>query len=129
MEAFIVTTEPSMLEATFTIIFVIVFVSNSLILIVYSRTTMKQIEKKLEQSGDGTMFTWDGNLGVKSIFLAFALGMRVGPHSKVKTIFIDGPTVNKYATKKDILFSKIYLLTLFLLFATALWGGFVFNIY
>lgn len=120
---------PNTLELTFTLIFVAAFFINSLVWVIYSRTTVKRIEKRLEQNGYGAMFAWDGNLGVKSIFLAFALGMSVGPHSKVKTIFIDGPTVNKYATQNDILFSKIYLLTLFMLFATALWGGFVFNIF
>ena len=113
------------LQVFYTITAALLTFFTAVVWITYARTTVSTIEKKLEQNGIYDMFAWDTGFGVKAIFIAFALGIRIGPFPTAKTPFIDGAKVNQYASKRDIMFSKIYLGTSFLFVATITMGCWV----
>ena len=112
-------------QVLYTIIAAMLTVITAAIWIIYARTTVVYIETKLKQNDINNMFAWDTGFGVKAIFIAFALGIRIGPFPTAKTPFIDGAKVNQYASKRDIMFSKIYLGTSFLFVATITMGCWV----
>ena len=66
------TNDPSATQFTFVVTFLIIFFVAALTWTIYSRTTTRRIENKLKQEGYEGMLSWDGNLGIKSIVLAFS---------------------------------------------------------
>ena len=70
----------------------------------------------------------DSGFGIKAIFLAHALGMPLVRFKTAKTPFIDGPLVNRYATKRDILFSQIYIFVMSLYIFHILLAAWIFDI-
>ena len=123
------TNDPSATQFTFVVTFLIIFFVAALTWTIYSRTTTRRIENKLKQEGYEGMLSWDGNLGIKSIVLAFALGMRIGPFTTAKTPLIDGSVVNKFAKKRDIIFSQFHIFVSFLFIGSIFFGSFVLKLY
>lgn len=113
------------LQVLYTIIAATLTVITAATWITYARTTVANIENKLKRNGIKDMFAWDTSFGVKSIFIALALGFRVGPFQTARTPFIDGAIVNQVATKREILFSKVYLVISFLFVGTITMGCWV----
>ena len=97
--------------------------------ITYSKITVSRIEKKFQSNGHGIMCPLDGGLGIKAIFLAFAIGLPLGRLNSPHNPYINVLLAREYATRTDVLLSIAYLIISTSSFGSMILGGWIIGIY
>ena len=71
----------------------------------------------------------DGGLGIKAIFLAFAIGLPLGRLNSPHNPYINVLLAREYATRTDVLLSIAYLIISTSSFGSMILGGWIIGIY
>ena len=115
-------------ETCFLFIGLTLSVATSVIWITFARLTMARIEREIAKDGLPRPSSWDG-IGARTVSYAYAIALPVGRANRPDNPLIDVLLVRRYATRRDVLLGRAFLVCGNIWITIVLTGGWIFDLY
>lgn len=96
--------------------------------IAFARLTMARIEREIIKDGLPRPSSWDG-IGARTVSYAYAIALPVSRANRPDNPLIDVLLVRRYATRRDILLGRAFLVCGNIWITIVLISGWIFDLY